>query len=246
MLDAREAGRKHRGERKVRVAGSIRRPVLNACCHLLAGLVLRYSDQVGAVAPRPGDVDWRFVSRHKALVGVDPLVRDQGDLLRMPHQPRNVGLSNRGEVMRIGGFKEGVSLPFEERLVCVHPRAVFVGQGLGHERGIYVVRHCDFLHHEAIGHRVIGHCERVCVAQVDLVLAGSCFVVAVLDADAHLFQREHRLAAEVGCRIERCQVEIAAAVEHRRVVRGLEVEKLQFRTDVECVAQVCCALEVAL
>ena len=130
--------------------------------------------------------------------------------------------------------------------VCM-PEPFSSGQRLRHEGGVDAVRERDLLHDEAVGHRVVGHRQRVGVAQVDLVLAGRDFVVAVLDADAHLLEREDRLAAQVAGDVERRQVEVAALVERRRALSDvLEVEELQLRADVEGEAEVGGALELAL
>ena len=54
----------------------------------------------------------------------------------------------------------------------------------------------DLLHDEPERHHVVGHRERVGVAQVDLVLARAELVEAVLDRDAHRLEREDRLLAQ--------------------------------------------------
>ena len=53
-------------------------------------------------------------------------------------------------------------------------------------------------------------------AHVDLVLRRPDLVVRVLDVDAELLEREHRLAPQVRCGVERREVEVAAPVEHLR------------------------------
>ena len=72
-------------------------------------------------------------------------------------------------------------------------------------------------------------------AHVDLVLRRPDLVVRVLDVDAELLQRQHRVAAQVGGGVERREVEVAALVEHLRrpaVQLGLpEVEELQLGAD---------------
>ena len=48
---------------------------------------------------------------------------------------------------------------------------------------------------------------------------GPDLVVGVLDVDAELLEREHRLAADVGAGVERRQVEVAALVERLGAAR---------------------------
>ena len=125
---------------------------------------------------------------------------------------------------------------FVRRLVDVHAGAVLAEERLRHEGRVPAVFHRVLLDDDAVGHAVVGHLERVLVAHVDLVLGGADLVVGVLDVDAHLLQRQDRLAAHVGAGVERGQVEVAALVEHlRHAVLGLggaEVEVLELGPDV--------------
>ncbi len=58
-------------------------------------------------------------------------------------------------------------------------------------------------------------------------------MVGVLDVDAELLQRDDGLAADVGARVQRGEVEVAALVEDLGAVLVAEQEVLQLRTDVE-------------
>ena len=118
----------------------------------------------------------------------------------------------------------------------VHPGAVLAEQRLRHEGRVVAVFERVLLDHDAVGHAVVGHLERVLVAHVDLVLGRADLVVGVLDVDAHLLQGEDGLAAQVGARVERRQVEVAALVERLRHaalrLRRAEVEVLELGADV--------------
>src|SRR5439155_25025452 len=70
--DALQAGGEHGGESDVGVAGGAGGAVLDAGGVLLAGLVLRHADEVGAVAARPGEVTGRFEAWDETTVGVEP------------------------------------------------------------------------------------------------------------------------------------------------------------------------------
>jgi hypothetical protein len=67
--------------------------------------------------------------------------------------------------------------------VCI---AGVVGERLGHERRPHPLAEGDLLDQVPEGHHVVGHGQRVGVAQVDLLLAGSALVMAEFDGDAHL------------------------------------------------------------
>jgi hypothetical protein len=121
---------------------------------------------------------------HQPLVGVHPLVRDGADLLGVLENARDEGLGDIGELQRVIGAVEGVRLTFEQAHVGVHGRAWVFGKRLGHERGSHPVTDGDLLDHVAKRHHVVGHRQRVGVAQVDLLLARRALVVAELDRDA--------------------------------------------------------------
>src|SRR5213594_459542 len=69
-LDAVQAGAQHRREREVRVAGRVRRAVLDALRGLDPLVVHRDPDVRAAVALRPGDEHGRLVTRHEPAVRV--------------------------------------------------------------------------------------------------------------------------------------------------------------------------------
>src|SRR2546425_3415881 len=64
-LDAVQAGAQHRREREVRVAGRVRRAVLDSLRGLDALVVHRDPDVRAAVALRPGDEHRRLKARHE-------------------------------------------------------------------------------------------------------------------------------------------------------------------------------------
>ena len=148
-------------------------------------------------------------------------------------------LRHVGQVVLVVGVVERVAAALEQRLVHVHARPVLAVQRLRHEGRVEAVLHRVLLHRDAVRHAVVGHLQRVREAHVDLVLGGPDLVVAVLDVDAELLQRQHGLAPQVRAGVERREVEVAALVEHlRRAAAGLrraEVEVLQLRPDVEVV-----------
>ena len=100
----------------------------------------------------------------------------------------------------------------------------------------------DLLDDVAERHHVVGHRQRVGVAQVDLLLARRALVVAELHRDAHLFERVDGVAAKVGCGIVHGLVEVAAVVgrhRHRAVVGArLEQEELDLGMHVAGEAEV--------
>jgi hypothetical protein len=120
----------------------------------------------------------------------------------------------------------------------VHRAAPVLRQGLGHERRVDAPAHRRLLHDQPVGHEVVGHRQRVGVAQVDLVLARSDLVVGVLDGDPHGLERLDDLPAEVRLDVERGEVEVAAVVERGRVVGPREQEELHLGVHVEGEAHV--------
>ncbi len=151
-------------------------------------------------------------------------------------------LRDVGELQRVVGAVERVVLALEQTHVGVHGRAGILGERLGHERRPRALAERDLLDHVAERHHVVGHRQRVGVAQVDLLLTRSALVMAELHRDAHLLQRVDGVAAEVGRRVVHGLVEVAAVVggyRHRAVVRpGLEQEELDLRVHIAGEAEI--------
>ena len=133
----------------------------------------------------------------------------------------------------VAGVVERVDVALEQREVRVHARAVRAGDGLGHERRVHAEVARDLLHDDPERHDVVGHRERVGVAQVDLVLARRVLVVAVLARDAHRLEREDGLAAQAARHVHLGEVEVAGAVERLGRVGRAEVEELHLGAGVE-------------
>ena len=131
---------------------------------------------------------------------------------------------------------EGVLVVAPEREVRVHARTLHVGERLGHEarRDVGLAR--QLLHDVSHRHHGVAHREGVGVAQVDLVLSGRVLVLGVLDADAHLFERQYRSTSQLTRGVIGQEVEVTAAVDrHRgdRRVEAFEVEVLDLGRDEE-------------
>ena len=90
------------------------------------------------------------------------------------------------------------------------PEPFCAEQRLGHEGGVPAVLERELLDGDPVGHAVVGHLQRVGVADVDLVLGRADLVVAVLDVDPERLERDRGLAAHVRAGVERRQVEVAA------------------------------------
>src|SRR2546426_4381045 len=60
---------------------------------------------------------------------------------------------------------------------------------------------------------MVGHRERVRVAEVDLVLAAGHLVMGRLRAQLHLLQRRHDDAARLLSAVHRDEIEVAAGIE---------------------------------
>ena len=188
----------------------------------------------------PADVRRSLTATHQALVGVDPLVGDAGDLCGVREDAGDERAARRGQLILRAGLVEGVLVAVEERDVRVHARAGVLGVRLGHEARPHALAQRDLTDDRAEGHDVVGGAQRVRVAQVDLLLARAALVVRELHGDAHLLEHRDRLTAEVGAEGLRGVVEVAAAV-HRGgalalLVLVLEEVELDLGVRVEGVA----------
>ncbi|OPZ80744.1 MAG: hypothetical protein BWY76_03262 [bacterium ADurb.Bin429] len=128
----------------------------------------------------------------------------------------------------------------------VHAGAVLPEKRLGHEGGIDAIHIGDFLHRQAVGHQRIRHGEGVGVAQINLVLTGGDFVMAVFDVNAHLLQRQHRIATQVHRFIAGDKVEITTLVQRFRLLRAAEVKIFRLGPHIEGEAQFTRFLQVTL
>ena len=164
----------------------------------------------------------------------------------MVQQPGDEVLADLRQAVLVAGIVERVDVALEQREVRVHPRAERARDRLGHERRVHAEVRRDLLHDEAEGHDVVGHAQRVGVAQVDLVLARAVLVEAVLDGDAHRLEHEDRLLAQLRHHVVRREVEEPGVVEGLGLLGRLEVEELHLRRGEEREALLAGALEVAL
>ena len=114
------------------------------------------------------------------------------------------------------GLWKALVVALEQAHVGVHRRAGVLGERLGHERRPHALVERDLLDDVAERHHVVGHRQRVGVAQVDLLLAGRALVVAELDRDAHRLERVDRVPAEVRRGVVHGLVEVAAVVGRHR------------------------------
>ena len=152
----------------------------------LRGRVHRHPHQRRAVGRTPRRRGRRLAAVHQPLVGVHPLVGDRADLGGVLEDAGDERLADVGQLQRVVGAVERVGLALEQAHVGVHRRTGILGERLGHERRPHTVVERDLLDDVAERHHVVGHRQRVGVAQVDLLLAGRALVVAELHRDAHL------------------------------------------------------------
>ena len=115
----------------------------------------------------------------------------------------------------------------------VHAGAVLAEQRLRHERRVVAVPGGDLLDDDPVGHRLVGHRERVVVAHVDLVLGRRDLVVVVLDLDPDRLERRDRVVAHLGRRVLHGHREVATLVDRLGALVVLEEEVLELRADVE-------------
>ncbi len=154
----------------------------------------------------------------------------------MPEDPSDVPLGYLGEVVLIIRVEKGIPFPLEQGLMGVHPAAVYPENGLGHEGGIDSILIGYLLDHDPVGHHVVGHGEGILKPQIDLMLGGGNFVVAILHLDPHGLQGQNRLPPQIPRGIEGREVEIPPLIQCLRVLGRLKVEILELRPHVEGVS----------
>jgi len=128
----------------------------------------------------------------------------------------------------------------------VHATAVAAEHGLGHEGCVDSVLSGDLLNGNPIGLGIVSHAQGFVVAQVDFMLTGGDFMMAVFDVNPHILQRKDGIAPQFTPSIEGTQVKIAATIEDFRSTVGLEVKVFQLGTDIESIAFIGDLLQHAL
>ena len=90
IFHAIQPGFQHQRKRQVRVAAWIGAAHFAARRVRFAFGIARNADQGRPVAPRPTQIDRRFIARHQAFVGVDRRRRDRRNRPNMLQDARNV------------------------------------------------------------------------------------------------------------------------------------------------------------
>ena len=124
----------------------------------------------------------------------------------------------------------------------VHARARALGEGFGHERRLDALERRHLTDDDTEGHDVVGHRQRVGIAQVDLVLAGGPLVVTELHRDAHLLQHGDRVTPEIRACPQGRVIEVTTVVQRLGRIAGvvwpLQQVELDLRVRVEGKAHV--------
>ena len=170
------------------------------------------------------------------------------NLPRVAQQPGDERLAGRGQAVFVAGIGEGVGLTLEEAEVGVHARTLHAGQRFGHEGGEDPAFGRDLAYEQAERHDVVGHRERVGVAEVDLVLAGSVLVEGVLDRDPHRLEHLERVAPDVTGDVGGGQLEVGPGVERLEGLGRIAVaeqEVLHLGSDHEREPALGCRVEVS-
>ncbi len=218
LVDALEPGGEQDRERQVGVHSAVHRPILDPRAVPLGRLVHRNANQCRPVVVAPTDPRRRFSAARQTLVGVHPLIRDRCDLRSVNEQPRDERAGDLGQLVGRTRLVEGVAIPLEKRQVRVHAAARVVAEWLGHERRIQTLLHRHFLNHEPERHQVVRGGQGVGVTQIDLLLSGSAFMVAVFHRDTHRLESGDRLAAEIVGNPVGCVVEVAVSIDRDRLL----------------------------
>ena len=128
----------------------------------------------------------------------------------------------------------------------MHARSVHTRSGLRHESRVQSVlaRYRSDRQTESLN--IIRRLQRLIIVKIHFMLGGSTLVVARLDLEPHVLQREHDIAPRVLSEIDRTQVEVSCHLPgiRRRIsfVVRLEQEELALGPDIEEIAVPCCIL----
>src|SRR5947199_1911143 len=179
-LDAVQAGAQHRGEGEVRVAGRVRRAVLDPLRRLDPLIVHGNPDVRASVALRPGDEHGCLVAGDEPAVRVRRRVRERTQAAGVVHESADVVAAGLADLRVLVVRVVHHVLAFRpEALVDVHPARVVAEDRLRHERRYHAHLVRDHLHHVSVGDDVIGHRNELVVSHVNLALPGGRDLVVV-------------------------------------------------------------------
>ena len=160
----------------------------------------------------------------------------------MLQHSRDKGAPDGRELILSASIKERVGVALKERHVGVHTGTGVLGHGLGHKRGVHALLDGYLLDDGAERHNVVRCGESIGVAQIDLVLPGTRFVVAELDRNSEVFEHPDRATTEIVGASARHVVEVTRRINWLRtvfaVIAGLQKIKLNLRVGIEGESQV--------
>src|SRR4029079_3111595 len=187
----------HGGKGKVgvgaRIGGSKLKPL-----GLLAGGVHGNSDTGASVSRRVDQIDRRFVTGHQSSVGVGGRSDKGAKRMGVLDQTANVKARRVADEPVALLVVEDIFPALPQTLMAVHPGAVVLEQGLGHDGDHLASFSSGVLDYVLVGEHLVGHLGHGVKAHVDLGLAASGhFVVVHFDFDPALLQIEHHLGSQI-------------------------------------------------
>ena len=133
----------------------------------------------------------------------------------------------------------------------MHTAAGIFGERLRHKRCVKIPRVRNLFDNGTERHHIIGGLQGISVAQVDLVLSGTSFMVAKLHRDTNLFKHGHRFATKVLNNSTGCVIKIGFIVyRYRKTIitqlSRFEQIKLNFRRCIASESHLSCFVEGSL
>mgnify|MGYP001086109461 CR=1 FL=1 len=193
----------------------------------------RNAHKLTAVAERPVDALRGFPAA-EALIAGRQRIQEQADFADSAEDACDGMLRVKGQLPIL--LLEDVDAAALDGEVNMQPIAAFVAQRLGQERCAQPILVGNRAHGRLEGHGVIRRLERTRVLEINLVLPRSMLVVAAFRDDAHVFQRQANIPADVLALVQRRDVKIAAYVQRNAgrvaVLVGLEQVELALAADV--------------
>ena len=237
-FNAVKAGSETNGKSEIRVAGWVRAAQLDACALAAGGWD---TDESRAVGSGPGEIDGRFIAWHEAFVGIDKGIGDGNEGAGVGQEAGDEAVGFAGELAFAAFIKEDVAPVTEKGHIGVHAGTVHTKDRLWHKGRMETIALGDGLDSLFEGHDVVGGGEGVGVFEIDLMLAGSYFVVRGFDLKAKCFQGNADLAAGAFAVVEGAEIEvtgfIAGLCGWTACFVSVKEEEFAFRTDVEGITE---------
>ena len=136
---------------------------------------------------------------------------------------------------------KAVSAVLRQVYVQAHAGTVDVRAGFRHKGTVQAMSAGDGTYRKLKGHDVVRRCQRLVIAEADLMLSGRLLMMRALSHKTHVLQRKHYVSSRILAKIQRSHVKESCLLHgfcgRHGIVIGVKQEKFTFRSHLKAVAK---------